>query len=56
MNTNDIEAFVTVVEYKSYSRASAYLNLSPSALSRRVQSLEKSLQSQLLIRDSHGSL
>ncbi|MGF1771407.1 LysR family transcriptional regulator [Vibrio wakamikoensis] len=54
MNTNDIEAFVTVVEYKSYTRASTHLSLSPSALSRRIQSLEKSLQSQLLIRDSHG--
>ncbi|MCY9855525.1 LysR family transcriptional regulator [Vibrio mediterranei] len=53
MNINALEAFITVVDKQSYSLAADCLNISTSALSRRIKSLESSLSCRLLIRDSH---
>ena len=46
----DIEAFVAVAQSLSYRAAAEALNLSPSALSRRVQKLESMLDQPLLER------
>ncbi|MGF1722038.1 LysR family transcriptional regulator [Vibrio kyushuensis] len=53
MNSSDLEAFVLVVEKEGYTLAAKSLGISSSTLSRRITSLEKQLQSKLLIRDSH---
>ncbi|MGR5066621.1 LysR family transcriptional regulator [Photobacterium sp. DNB22_13_2] len=53
MNTNELEAFVTIVDKQSYSLAADNLGISTSALSRRISSLEKTVACQLLRRDSH---
>ena len=52
MNIPDLEAFVAVVETGSIIAASARLNLTQSAVTRRVQNLEDRLGSDLLNRHS----
>src|SRR6185436_11400626 len=51
MNTEDIRAFVAVVDMGSVARAALRLNLTQPAISRRVQRLEESLGVTLLDRD-----
>jgi DNA-binding transcriptional LysR family regulator len=48
----DLRAFVTVVQEKSLTRAARRLNLTQSAISRRIQQLEEVLGSPLLDRSS----
>lgn len=50
----DIEAFVAVAQNLSYRAASEALNLSPSALSRRIQKLESMLGQPLLARTTRA--
>jgi DNA-binding transcriptional LysR family regulator len=52
MNTNDLVAFVAVVETGSIVAASARLNLTQPGVTRRVQNLESLLGMQLLERQS----
>ncbi len=52
-NLNDIVIFVAVVQAKGFSAAARQLNLSPSYVSKRVRSLEESLETQLLKRSTH---
>lgn len=52
MNTNDLVAFVAVVETGSIVAASARLNLTQPGVTRRVQNLEDLLGAQLLDRQS----
>jgi DNA-binding transcriptional LysR family regulator len=50
LETSDIEAFAVVGTVLNFKAAAAQLNISPSALSRRVQKLEEQLDSRLLDR------
>lgn len=50
MNLDDIEAFIAVVGSKSISQAAATLSLTQSAISKRIQNLEKDLGVVLLDR------
>ena len=50
LEVNDIEAFVAVASLLNFKAAAARLNMSPSALSRRVQKLEDQLGVRLLDR------
>lgn len=52
MNTNDLVAFVAVVETGSIVAASARLNLTQPGVTRRIQNLEEMLGTQLLDRFS----
>jgi DNA-binding transcriptional LysR family regulator len=52
MNTNDLEAFVAVVETGSIVAASARLHLTQPGITRRVQNLEETLGAILLDRQS----
>jgi DNA-binding transcriptional LysR family regulator len=52
MNTNDLVAFVAVVETGSIVAASARLNLTQPGVTRRVQNLEDMLGVELLDRQS----
>lgn len=52
MNIPDLEAFVAVVETGSIVAASTRLNVTQSAVTRRIQSLEDCLGSRLLNRNS----
>lgn len=52
-NLNDIVIFVAVVQARGFSAAARKLNLSPSYVSKRVRSLEESLETQLLKRSTH---
>lgn len=52
MNIPDLEAFVAVVETGSIVAASTRLNVTQSAVTRRIQSLEDRLGQQLLNRSS----
>ena len=52
MNTRDIEAFLAVVETGSIVAASARLNLTQPGVTRRIQSLEETLGTELLDRQS----
>jgi DNA-binding transcriptional LysR family regulator len=52
MNTNDLVAFVAVVETGSIVAASARLNLTQPGVTRRVQNLEDMLGAELLDRQS----
>lgn len=52
MNTHDIEAFLAVVETGSIVAASARLNLTQPGVTRRIQSLEETLGTELLDRQS----
>ncbi|AYD04995.1 LysR family transcriptional regulator [Agrobacterium rhizogenes] len=50
MNLDDIEAFIAVVGARSLSQAAAILSLTQSAISKRIQNLEKDLGVTLLDR------
>ncbi|MGN6287492.1 MAG: LysR family transcriptional regulator [Afipia sp.] len=52
MNTNDLVAFVAVVETGSIVAASARLNLTQPGVTRRIQNLEELLGTKLLDRQS----
>lgn len=52
ISMSDLEAFVAVADNLSFRAAASALNLSPSALSRRIQKLETTLNTQLLERST----
>jgi LysR family glycine cleavage system transcriptional activator len=53
-STKDLRAFEATMRLGSIKAAAEYLNLSPSAVSRRIQSLEEELGRQLFDRDVQG--
>lgn len=54
MNLKDMKYFLTVCDRKSITSASDFLYISPQALSKTIQKLERNLGAQLLIRSSNG--
>jgi DNA-binding transcriptional LysR family regulator len=55
MDLDVLRSFVVVAESGTISDAAVRLNISQSALSRRLQHLEHELRAELLIRGRHGS-
>lgn len=51
MDREQLMTFMTVVEQQSFERAAAVLNVSRSAVSQRVKTLEEKLGCSLLVRD-----
>ncbi|MEM7124671.1 MAG: LysR family transcriptional regulator, partial [Pseudomonadota bacterium] len=47
---DDLQAFVTIAEFGGFARASDELNITQSALSRRIKKLEDALGARLLDR------
>lgn len=54
MDLKQLECFVRVAEFGSFTRAAAVLNLSQSAVSRQVRQLEVELQEHLLLRNGRS--
>lgn len=54
MNLKQLEYFVRVAEFGSFSKASVVLNIAQPALSRQVQLLETDLRARLLQRTGRG--
>jgi len=52
INLNDVSIFLTAVGKKNFSAAARELNLSPSAVSKRISRLENELRAKLIIRSS----
>jgi DNA-binding transcriptional LysR family regulator len=52
MNTQQLESFVQVAENLSFARAAEALNITQSAVSRQIRSLEEELDTQLLHRST----
>src|ERR1700679_3954251 len=50
----DIRAFLAVLDFSSFNKATKVLNMSQPALSRRIQSLEASIGTPLLERSSRS--
>ncbi|TDT92610.1 DNA-binding transcriptional LysR family regulator [Azorhizobium sp. AG788] len=50
----ELRAFLTVARLRNFGRAAAALNLSPSAVSRRISELEQALNVQLLERTTRS--
>ena len=55
MDLIDIQAFLTVAEERSFTRAARQLFVTPSAVSRRVKALERELGFALLVRDRRAT-
>lgn len=51
LDRDQLEAFATVAEERSFERAAAKLNLTKGAVSLRIKALEESLATVLLVRD-----
>lgn len=54
LNLTHLENFIQIVEWGNISKAADYLNIAQPALSRQIQTLEKSLNAKLLIRHKWG--
>ena len=54
MDWDKLKIFHTVAEAGSFTKASTILNLSQSAISRQIQSLEKDLKIHLFERHARG--
>ncbi len=54
MDLKQLECFVRVAEFGSFTRAAAVLNLSQSAVSRQVRQLEVELEEHLLLRNGRS--
>ncbi len=54
MNLKDMKYFITICDKKSITAASESLYISPQALSKTIQKLEKNLGVRLLIRSNNG--
>ncbi len=54
LSSNQLEAFLTVSQTLSFTRAATLLHLTQSALSQRVLNLERELATTLFIRDRSG--
>lgn len=50
MNTQQLESFIQVAENLNFARAAEFLNITTSAVSRQIQSLEEELDTKLLHR------
>ncbi|RTZ41606.1 LysR family transcriptional regulator [Candidimonas sp. SYP-B2681] len=50
MNTDYLESFVKVVEYKSIAEAARRLNITSGAVAARIKNLEEELESTLILR------
>lgn len=50
---DDIQAFISIAEFGSFARAAEELNITQSALSRRIKKLEEDLGARLLDRTTH---
>jgi LysR family nitrogen assimilation transcriptional regulator len=56
MDLKQLECFVQVAEFGSFTKAAAVLNISQSVVSRQVRQLEVELQEHLLLRNGRGVL
>ncbi|SEJ40379.1 LysR family transcriptional regulator, nitrogen assimilation regulatory protein [Azotobacter beijerinckii] len=56
MDLKQLECFVRVAEFGSFTKAAAVLNISQSVVSRQVRQLEVELQEHLLLRHGRGVL
>jgi LysR family nitrogen assimilation transcriptional regulator len=56
MNLRQLEYFVKVAEFGSFSRASAVLGMTQPAISRQVRALESALKLDLLHRNGRGAM
>jgi LysR family nitrogen assimilation transcriptional regulator len=56
MDLKQLECFVRVAEFGSFTKAAAVLNISQSVVSRQVRQLEVELQEHLLLRNGRGVL
>lgn len=56
MDLKQLECFVRVAEFGSFTKAAAVLNISQSVVSRQVRQLEVELQEHLLMRNGRGVL
>ena len=54
MNTNQLESFIQVAENLNFARAAEILNITQSAVSRQIHSLEEELGAQLLRRTTRS--
>jgi len=54
MNWDKLKIFHAVAESGNFTRATYILNLSQSAISRQIQSLEQELKTQLFERHARG--
>ena len=54
MDWDKLKIFYTVAEASSFTKAATILNLSQSAISRQIQSLEQDLKIQLFERHARG--
>jgi DNA-binding transcriptional LysR family regulator len=54
MDWDKLKIFHVVAEASSFTKASTVLNLSQSAISRQIQSLEQDLKIQLFERHARG--
>jgi LysR family nitrogen assimilation transcriptional regulator len=54
MDLKQLECFVRVAEFGSFTKAAAVLNISQSVVSRQVRQLEVELQEHLLLRHGRG--
>ena len=54
MDWDKLKIFHTVAEAGSFTKATVNLNLSQSAISRQIQSLEQELKTQLFERHARG--
>lgn len=52
MRIDDIDALLAVVQFSSLSQAAEHLGITQSAITRRLQSLEQSLGTRLLDRQT----
>lgn len=50
LNTQQLESFIQVAENLNFARASEYLNITQSAVSRQIHALEEELQTKLFYR------
>ena len=55
MEFKQLEAFVAVVEYNSFSEAARHLYLTQPTISAHIRSLETELNSKLIIRTTKSS-
>lgn len=54
MDIRQLNSFIQVVEFKSFTRAAKHLNVAQPALGLQIRRLEDELQVQLLVRHSRG--
>lgn len=54
MKLDDLRTLIAIARYGSFRAAASALNIPPTTLSRQLQRLEKTVGSQLVIRDSRN--